>query len=358
MEQKTYEALLKRQDGVISRRQVRGLGGNDRDLARLVRQRELTRLHTGVYIDHTGEPTWRQRAWAAVLLHHPSALAGAAALHAHGLTSVRAPEVITVVVAAGRSVDDPSGVSTSRLRCYDDAVQHHLSPPRLRLEHAVVMHASAARDEDTAVARLADAVQSRRTTPARLLSALELLPRLPRRALVREVLNDVASGAYSAMERRFLLGVERAHGLPVGARQVRVTHGDRVAFQDVAYPEQATVVELDGRLGHERASDRWADLEGDLDALVAGEATLRAGWRQVIAQCRLAGVLGRVPVARGWEGAVRACLPECEAVDRGGSHAPLRDFLPRSVPVRVSTIAPSRRAVHHRADWAQVCSRR
>jgi len=39
----------------------------DHDLQRLVRRRDLTRLLRGVYVDHTGEPTWQQRAWAAVL---------------------------------------------------------------------------------------------------------------------------------------------------------------------------------------------------------------------------------------------------------------------------------------------------
>ena len=34
------------------------------------------RLHPGVYVDHTGEPSWLQLAWASVLLCWPAALAG------------------------------------------------------------------------------------------------------------------------------------------------------------------------------------------------------------------------------------------------------------------------------------------
>ncbi|MGI8522565.1 MAG: hypothetical protein ACR2K3_04535 [Nocardioides sp.] len=63
----TVRRLLAVQSGVVSRAQVLAAGGTDADLARLVRRRELVRLHEGVFVDHTGQPTWQQRAWAAVL---------------------------------------------------------------------------------------------------------------------------------------------------------------------------------------------------------------------------------------------------------------------------------------------------
>jgi hypothetical protein len=34
----------------------------------------------GVYVNHTGDPTWLQRAWAGVLYYWPAALAGASAM--------------------------------------------------------------------------------------------------------------------------------------------------------------------------------------------------------------------------------------------------------------------------------------
>lgn len=63
------------QDGVVSRRQIKELGGKDFDIARLVRHRELTVVHPGVYVNHTGQLSWQQRAWAGVLAHWPAALA-------------------------------------------------------------------------------------------------------------------------------------------------------------------------------------------------------------------------------------------------------------------------------------------
>ena len=66
--------------------------------------------------------------------------------------------------------------------------------------------------------------------------------------------------------------------------------------RDVEYVEQALLLELDGRLGHELALDRWDDLERpeDLVAATTGRLTLRAGWGQVIQPCRLAGMLARL----------------------------------------------------------------
>jgi hypothetical protein len=68
------------QGGVISRRQLRELHAEDHDIRRLVRNRELTAIHPGVYVNHTGNPTWGQRACAAVLACWPAALTGRSAL--------------------------------------------------------------------------------------------------------------------------------------------------------------------------------------------------------------------------------------------------------------------------------------
>jgi len=67
-------ALLRTQDGVISRTQVIDAKLTDNDIRRLIRRREWAQIHPGVYINHTGPPTWKQRAWAAVLTCAPAAL--------------------------------------------------------------------------------------------------------------------------------------------------------------------------------------------------------------------------------------------------------------------------------------------
>lgn len=304
--------LLGQQSGVITRRQVLARGGGDTDIARLVRRREWARVHEGVFVDHTGPPSWEQHAWAAVLYAAPAALTGRSALRAHRLWTagdVSAP--IEVAIAEDRRVRPPAGVRIDRLVAFDGVAQLHRSPPVVRLEHALLSVAGRGRSEDEAVAVIADAVQSGRTTPARLAALLTELPRLRHRRLLLVVLDDVAAGAYSALERRYLRTVERPHGLPTGHRQRRVSRGRAVHFRDVDYVGLDTLVELDGRLGHEQTTDRWRDLERDVGNAVAGQLTVRAGWALVLDPCRLAAAVDQILRARGWADAARACGPKC-----------------------------------------------
>jgi hypothetical protein len=308
--------LLALQSGVISRRQVLAAGGLDHEIARLLRRRIWARVHDGVYVDHTGEPSWQQFAWAAVLYYWPAVLDGASALTAHGVRATgnrqRGPR-IEVAIDRRRSVAGEIGIAFTRRGDFGKQAQMNLSPPRVRVEHALLTVASRLESEDGAVGVLADACQSRHTTPERLLDALRKRPKLRRRQLLFSILEDVTSGAYSVLERRYLLRVERPHGLPTGARQRRVRAGRLVHYRDVEYVDLDTIVELDGRIGHEAITDRWADLDRDVDAAVRGALTVRIGWRQVLDSCRLAAAVGRILVARGWAGTPRPCRPGCAA---------------------------------------------
>ncbi len=226
---------------------------------------------------------------------------------------------------------DGSGLAcTTTVTDLEAVAQMHLSPPRVRIEHAVLTVASRAATEDAVVAVIADACQSRRTTPARLAGRLRLRRRLRHRRLLLTILEDVATGAYSALERRYLSQVERPHGLPTARRQRRVKQGRSAAYRDVDYVGLRTLAELDGRLGHERASDRWADLDRDIAAIVDGDVTIRLGWRQVLEPCRLAGLVGRLLQARGWDGRLKPCGPDCRVDNRGDSPPPGAEESPLS----------------------------
>ncbi len=318
------DVLLAAQDGVICRRQVLGCGEGDHDIRRRLRRREWAIVHAGVYVDHTGPPAWVQRAWAAVLVHPVAALGGASALRALGLTRHdRAHDPITVVVPAGRTVESPAGVIARRCAAYDAVVLAVKSPPRVTVEHAALSVAGQAADEDAAVAVLADVCQAGLTSAARLAHRLETMPRLRHRRLLALVLDDLAGGAFSALERRYLARVERPHGLPTASRQRRVRAGRSVAYRDVDYVGHGVVVELDSRLAHGAAGQRWADLDRDIDSLASGDVTVRAAWGQVLQPCRLAAAVVRVLSARGWSGAGRPCGPGCPVgQDRYGSQSP------------------------------------
>jgi hypothetical protein len=291
--------LLRSQDGVISRSQALECGLDDNGLEGLLRRRELARIHPGIYVDHTGPATWSQRAWAATLFHWPAALAGPSALRAHGLRSftgggradawtdkgirfgrVAAVEPVHVVVDASRRVVPPSGVVVTRRSDFESRV-------------------------------LSDACQEGATTASRLRATLAARGRLPRRRLLLAILDDVANGTMSVLERRYLSEVERAHGLPTARRQVRAVTRWGVTYRDVEYPELGVVVELDGRFVHAGPAREWADLERDVDAANRGDATLRLGWSHVLEPCRASLLVGRLLRSRGWDGELTSCGPSC-----------------------------------------------
>jgi hypothetical protein len=247
-----------------------------------------------------------QLAWCGVLALWPAALCHESA--------IRAPDsrrdedsLVHVAIDRHRSPDAPSGVRVHRLADLDSKVQWHLSPPRVRLEQAVIDLAAEARDDLAAVAVLADAVQSRRTTPARLHEALAGRSRIARRRFLGDVLTDIGSGTCSVLEHGYLTLVERPHGLPRAQRQLHEST-DATVYRDVAYPDFGRLVELDGRLFHDTAIDHDRDLDRDLDAIVAGRSTVRLGWGQVFRRpCRTAARVGLWLRAGGWSGSPTRC---------------------------------------------------
>lgn len=303
--------VLRDQDGVVARRQLLALPGTDGTAVnRMLRRRELVEVHRGVYVDHTGSPSWQQLAWAAVLWAWPAALAGESAWRAFEGPWRRRRETgrLHVVVERDRRLVPPPGIVVGRRAGFDAQTLWNLGPPRLRLEDAVLDVALGAPDELALVAALADAAGSRRTTAARLSQALAARPRVPRRRLLVAVLADVAAGSCSVLEREYLRRVERPHGLPRGARQVLLEHAGRSMWQDVVYEPWDVHVGLDGRLDHTVLVDRDRDLERDLLVAGRGGRSVRLGYGQVLGRsCATARGVGAVLEVAGWEGEVRAC---------------------------------------------------
>ena len=314
------QELLRSQDGVVSRGQVLALGLGPHDLRRLVRNRHLTPMFPGIFVGHTGEPSWLQRAWAAVLAVGGGALCGESALRAAGGPGRRGhPDggLIHVAVDRMRSVTAPAGVVVHRRAGLAERVLWNANPPRMRVEEALLDVAAAARSDFAAVAPLADAVQARLTTAERLLETLAARERIARRPLLASALTDIAEGTCSVLEREYLVRVERPHGLPRPWRQARGAV-ERPTIRDLDYPRYGLVIELDGRLFHDTARARDADLARDLEAAVAERRlTVRLGWGQVVDRpCLTARHVGALLRRQGWAGELRSC-PLC-----GGSESP------------------------------------
>lgn len=317
------DRVLADQDGVIARRQALAAGETPASIRRRLRRREWATIHPGVYVDHTGPLTWQQRSWAAVQLHWPAALEGWSAVRAHegpGRRRFDDRAAIHVIVPHGRHPADVPGVRARSTRRFDETVQLHLCPPRQRYDDAIIELADRTANDLDAVAVLADACGTRRTTAARLRGRASTMARLTRRDWLMAVLQDIAEGTCSVLEHAFLVRVERAHGLPRGRRQVAATGDDgRRMFRDVLYgggrSSWRQIVELDGRLGHDSATDRDRDMERDLDAALEDAGTVRLGYGQVLDRpCSTAAKLARLFRHRGWEGEPTTC-PGCALRD-------------------------------------------
>jgi hypothetical protein len=306
--------LLAMQSGVVARRQVEAAGGQAHDIARMLRRREWVRLLPGVYVDHTGRPTWCQRAWGGVLYFAPAALADESALFAAqprpGRQDDGAP--IAIAIDRHRHVHRRPGYRLCWVTAFADAVLAAASPPRMRVEDAALRVASRRRSRLDAVQDLAEPVQARLTTPDRIADALGRHPKLPDRGWIAQVLDDLAQGSWSVLEHGYLVRVERAHGLPVGIRQHRSSVGGRSVYRDVDYAPYGVYVELDGTLFHASAAQHHLDLERDLEAAVSGRSTVRLGWGQVFdGACATAARVARLLRSRGWGDAPRPCGADC-----------------------------------------------
>lgn len=306
--------ILSLQHGVISRAQAIAAGLAEHDVRRQVRRRAWVLLLPGVYLNHTGEPTWLQRAWAATLHAGDSALCHDSALRAAEGPgrSHRDESVIHVAIDRNRRIlSSADWLVVHRIADFERKVRRNTSPPTVRIEHALVDVAAEAASDFAAVGVLTDAVSARLTTADRILTALESRSRIPRRAFLVGVLSDIRDGTHSVLEHGYLHRVERAHRLPTGTRQLAELTSIGKVYRDVAYEQFGVYVELDGRAGHGTAQAHDQDLARDVAAVADEKVTLRLGWRQVYGdQCSTATRVAVVLTRRGWMGEPERC-PAC-----------------------------------------------
>jgi very-short-patch-repair endonuclease len=186
--------------------------------------------------------------------------------------------------------------------------------PRTTVEDTVLDLVAKARTFDDAYDWISKAVGRRLTSPELLSKALAARPRMRWRAWITGALQDAAGGVHSPLERNYVLGVERAHGLPAARRQAKRRHGSGTRYLDNLYEEYGLCVEVDGSAAHP-AEGRWRDTRRDNANLVQGTETLRYGWPDATEnRCRTAAQIADVLRNRGWKGTLRACGPSCKAV--------------------------------------------
>jgi predicted transcriptional regulator of viral defense system len=315
----------------VTRSQCLAAGLGDEAVAWRVASGRWLRVLPGVYLTMPGREGWEVMACAAFLHAQGShrvaaALVGRSAAVAWGLAA-RAPSVVEVGIPENRRVVAPEGVRVRRIVRFAECLDPLLYPWRTSLP-ATVVDCAASGNADEAIALVARAVQRDRTSAASLVAELGARPRHRHRALLTEVLGDIESGAHSAAEVRYVRDVERAHGLPVGSRQVPGRSGVR-RRHDTGYRRLGVVVEVDGRLGHEGWADRVRDGRRDRSAAAEGDVTLRVFWPDVaVTPCRTALDVGATLSAHGWTGRPHPCRRRDCAVRTAGGAAIRIPLLP------------------------------
>ena len=232
-----------------------------------------TRVGEGVAVTHSGTPSRDQFRWAAIVhAGRGAALDGDAALQLLGVRRLHAVRY-DVSVPPTRTVAavDADGLSMKPHRTKHvtrwTSVVHGL--PTVRIDLATLHAAAWAPSDREAELRLCLVVQQRKTTAPNLRSVLQKQPRLRRRALLLEVLDDVELGAHANSELDFLRFC-RSHGLPLPDELQVAVRADGTRYLDARYRRQRVVIEVDG--AHHMWVEQWdADALRSLEVLVATE---------------------------------------------------------------------------------------
>jgi hypothetical protein len=302
-------AAVRDQAGVVARAQLVAWGADDTWLSRQVDSGRWQRLHRGVFLTHSGPVPWRSRAWAAVLRAGPgAALSHASAARLHDFTA-REAGPIQVTIPQSRRVDPAPGIVLHRRSRMPPAAGQ---PRRTWRGDTVVDLAAAAWTDDDAVGWVCDAVRAG-TRPHEIEAALARRTRVRNGALLRDLIQEVAEGVESPLERRYHRDVERRHGLPLSVLQVRQVVGGASIRADAVYDGFGVRAELDGSLGHPGGrtdADTWRD---NAVLIERRDITLRYRWRHVAAApCATAAQVAAALRSRGWNGRPRPCGPRCQ----------------------------------------------
>lgn len=301
------------QAGVVTWGQVVERTGDVLNARRHVRSGRWRVLIPGIYATFNG-PVPRLTWWWAYLLHagRDAALAGEAALWLEGVRD-RAPDVVEIHVPHSRRVKAAAGSVVVRRRRLEILVHPGRSPSRLRVEVAVLDVADRCARPERVIDVVLAAVQRRLTTPERLVASLRSRRRHRWRTLLEEVLAEADDGVHTPLERRYLLDVERAHGLPRAERNVARpgSESGSTTYPDLWYRRLRVLVELDGIRAHPRES-AFRDSARDNRAVAVGDVPLRYGWREVAGDpCAVAAQVAEVLVRQGWTGRPRSCSASC-----------------------------------------------
>lgn len=315
--------LVHSQHGLLSRRQLHEWGIDDPAIAHRLRARRWQRVLHGVHCLHVGPLTRPAILLAALLYGGPdAALSHASAGEEWGMLRVELDRPVHITVPYGRSaVDLPvswgipglvhPGVVVHRSR----AIAHIVvatSPPRTSRADTVVDLAVAEPRPRDAARQLVGLSTAGRVRTHELRERLALRPPPRYRRPLEDALRLMETGVQSALEHRYAVDVEGAHGLPSAERQAPVVVDGRTLWEDCDYSAAGVplIVRLDGRRYHYAAGVPFRDRRRDNAAELAGRPRLVYGWDEVTGDsCGVAGEVRVVLQRGGWASGPRTTAP-------------------------------------------------
>jgi hypothetical protein len=142
------------------------------------------------------------------------------------------------------------------------------------MARSLVDAASWAASGDEARTLLAAACQQRRITPPEIAAVLAVLPRVRRRALICQTIEDIAGGA-EALSELDLVRLCRRHGLPTpDLQEHRTDASGRRRYLDAYWRRWGLHVEVDG--AHHMDVRQWEDdMLRQNDVWISGDRILR-----------------------------------------------------------------------------------
>lgn len=233
----------------------------------------------GVLVTHSGPLTADDELWVSLLWAGDGAvLAGLTAARLDGLAGFP-DDRIHVLLPDSRQVRKPPPglpVCLHRSRSLGSCDVHPArSPPRTRIARSLVDAASWMHTGRGTQAVLAAGVQQRMARPADLFAVVRRNPRLRRRAIIVDTLNDIGGGAEALSEIDFTRLVIRAFGLPEPTRQrVRYDSRGRRRWLDALWEAAGIIVEIDGS-HHMDAAQWWDDMDRENSLKLDGYLVLR-----------------------------------------------------------------------------------
>ncbi|TQC45923.1 hypothetical protein EEB14_29160 [Rhodococcus sp. WS4] len=323
-----FQRVLDYQHGLVTARQLRGLGISTRQIQHLVESGQWSAVLRGVYAVTNGPLDRAMTLWAALLFGGPRAiLSHRTAAEEWGLMPVDPAEPIHVTVPYGLSAEPQAptyrkagsrsdrpvpregdllhpGVVVHRSRAHAHILVPTL-PPRTSRADTVVDLAVAEPSAVEAQRVIVSATTSSDIPVHELLRRIEQRPPRRYRTALTDALTFVSGGVQSILEHRYAVDVETAHGLPPARRQSPVLVDGQTLYEDVDYSDSGVplIVRLDGLRYHSSQSVALRDRRRGNAAELAGKATLVYGWEEVTRRsCDVAAEVRAVLERGGWTG--------------------------------------------------------